>query len=82
MKRLLLATTLLATPAFATNYVINLDTGYYNATTITANTLLDQPPPVDTPTYTSVPVTQTPLPPAIWLFATGLAGLALMRRKS
>ena len=76
MKRLLLATTLLSTPAAATDYVMHLDTGYYGA--VTGDVTLD----LQTPTYApSVPVTVTPLPPAIWLFATGLAGLALMRRK-
>jgi hypothetical protein len=82
MKQLFLVIIFLSTPAHATNYVINLDTGMYGA--ITASVLLDQQPPLDlqTPTYTNVPVTVTPLPPTIWLFATGLAALAVLRRKS
>ena len=79
MKRLLLATTLLATPAFATNYVIELGTGTYTGQV--AGVLLDPQSPPPPQVQPSVPVTQTPLPSAIWLFATGLAGITLLRRK-
>jgi hypothetical protein len=76
MKRLTIPLAIITSlsTAHATDYVIHLDTGMYG---------VNQPPPViiDTPTYTPTPDLVTPLPPTIWLFATGLAGLAALRRR-
>ena len=94
MKRLILCAMLLATPANATAYVINLDTGYFGSIPATVDippVINDNPPVQPIVPDTGLPSGQcgieepvclvTPLPGTLILFATGLAGLGILGRK-
>jgi len=61
--------------------LINLDTAYMRFQSIVGSQLGDSGAGVNGPSITPFDVTPTPLPGAVWMFGTGLAGLVLLRRR-
>jgi hypothetical protein len=60
--------------------LINLDTAYMRFQSIVGSQLGDSGAGVNGPSINPL-VSPTPLPGAVWMFGTGLAGLALLRRR-